>query len=184
MVSECRASSPTLRPFLLLASFLRILWRQRCLGDGDPGGVFRDGRAARVLEFSDLLLKVVVERAFDDARILFLQLSSIEIDEQRLHIVQELVDPREMDEGLVDCLALASQQLIRTRPTTQTHHEYQTQIPRRRPFQGVLVLSERRLAGRHAVFGLCRCPAMLLDKDVFNQTVDDVGPNARVASRP
>lgn len=61
-----------------------------------------------------------------------------------------------------------------------THHEYQSHILRRRPFQRVLVLLVRRVERRL----LCSRLLSLLYKDIVDQAVDQVGGDGCVGTAP
>lgn len=67
--------------------------------------VFAVGFTCRLLKFLELLVKVLVELdALDDCSVGLLELLAVEADEDGLDVVDELVDPRQVEEGAVDGL--------------------------------------------------------------------------------
>jgi hypothetical protein len=100
--------------------------------------------------------------AVDDAAELRLQLLAVQADEQRAHIVEQLVDPRQVHEALVD------------------GDEYEAEVFCLRPLHCVALLLVRGF--RPAVLGLWQCA--LLNEDLADQAVDDIRADGDICARP
>lgn len=154
-------------------SLRRLL--QSCCGRALLGAVVVDARVrggdldargtgvALALKLLHLPVEVWPELvAVDDAAKLRLQLLAVQADEQCAHIVEQLVDPRQVHEALVD------------------GDEYEAEVFCLRPLHRVSLLLVRGF--RPAVLGLWQCA--LLDKDLADQAVDYVRADGDICARP
>jgi hypothetical protein len=128
-------------------------------GDSDAGCT----RIVRAFEVVHLPVEVGSELvAVHDATVLRLELFAVEADKEGAHIVEEPVDPRQVDKTLVD------------------GDKDEAEVLGRRPLQRVALLAVRRF--RAGVLGL-RLDA-LLNKNVADQAVDHVCADGGVGTRP
>lgn len=128
----------------------------------------RSGLDCRLVQPRDESIKGVGKRAAVDAgSVGLLEVLGILLDEERAGDVEQVVDPSEMQDGLVDS------------------DKDQTQVLGRRPLQRVLFLLERGVSRRQGVLGrLCDRASAVLDEDVVDQAVDNVATDGRIRLGP
>lgn len=126
-------------------------------------GVGGGAAVALALEVLDLALEVGGKLvAGDGAGVLCLELLAVQADEEGADVVQQLVDPRHVHQRLVD------------------GDEDEAQLLCLGPLEGVALLAVGGLGARIVRVRL----HALLDEDVADEAVDDVGADVGVLARP